>query len=48
MRFSLFCVLLLASSFHGIAQVQESPYVTIALQDLKDFKPTGGNWKICQ
>ena len=46
MPHSLFCLLLLASSFPGIAQVQESPYVTIGLQDLKEFKPTGGNWKI--
>ena len=42
---SLFCVLLIAWSFPGIAQLQESPYVTIGLQDLKEFKPTGGNWK---
>ena len=46
MPFSLFCILLVASSFQGTAQIQESPYVTFALQDLKDFKPTGGNWKI--
>ena len=42
---SLFCVLLIASSSPGIAQGQEAPYVTISLQDLKEFKPTGGNWK---
>ena len=44
--YSFFCILILAISFRGTAQVQESPYTTIALQDLKEFKPTGGNWKI--
>ena len=42
---SLFCVLLIAGSFPGTAQGQEAPYLTFGLQDLKEFKPTGGNWK---
>lgn len=33
-------------SFAGYAQAPESPYTTIALTDLSQFKPTAGNWKI--
>jgi hypothetical protein len=39
------CLMLLGISFTGNCQVQEAPYMTISLQDLKEFKPTGGNWK---
>jgi len=42
---AFFYLLLLAISFPGNGQVQESPYTTLAVQDLKEFKPTGGNWK---
>src|SRR5687767_7468515 len=45
MPYTFYYLLLLAISFPGTAQVQESPYMTIGLQDLKEFKPTGGNWK---
>jgi hypothetical protein len=48
MRYSFFWLIavLLSCSCPGIAQVTELPYAKITLQDLKDFKPTGGNWKI--
>jgi hypothetical protein len=48
MRYT-FCwliALFLAYSFPGNSQGTEFPYTTLALQDLKDFKPTAGNWKI--
>src|SRR3989337_1269194 len=48
MRYS-FCWLiaqLLICSSAAYAQRTEVPYTTVSLQDLKDFKPTAGNWKI--
>ncbi|GAB4044544.1 family 16 glycoside hydrolase [Spirosoma jeollabukense] len=41
---SLLCLLLYA--FSVSAQTNELPYATLNLQNLNDFKPTGGNWKI--
>lgn len=45
-NFYLFLLLLFSISYPVQAQVTEFPYTTIALQDLKEFKSTGGNWKI--
>jgi hypothetical protein len=48
MRYT-FCWLiaqLLICSWTAYAQRTEVPYTTLSLQDLKDFKPTAGNWKI--
>ncbi|MBC8154052.1 MAG: DUF1080 domain-containing protein [Bacteroidetes bacterium] len=33
-------------TFGVSAQINELPYATITLQNLTDFKPTGGNWKL--
>ena len=46
MCFAFYCLLLFTVSPQGNAQVQEAPYTIVDLQTLKEFKPTGGNWKI--
>jgi len=38
--------LFLTCSYQGNAQDIDFPYTTIPLQDLKSFRPTGGNWRI--
>lgn len=50
MRYHFFCLaaLLLVSSFRGQAQLSESPYTVMPLQDLSQFRSTGGNWKVAR
>ncbi len=45
-HFLILAVLMLCYSSRVDAQASQSPYTVMALQDLSQFKPTGGNWKI--
>jgi hypothetical protein len=45
-HFFFLAVLMLCYSSRVDAQASQSPYTVLALQDLSQFKPTGGNWKI--
>ncbi len=46
--FYWFSIVFFSCSFPAQAQMNESLYTTITLQDLKEFKPTSGNWKIAR
>lgn len=46
-RHTWIILFLLSLSWSATAQ-HESPYTVLQLQDLKDFKPTKGNWKIAK
>ncbi|WP_276371211.1 DUF1080 domain-containing protein [Chryseolinea sp. H1M3-3] len=46
--FYWFSLAFIGCVFSVQAQMNESLYTTMALQDLKEFKPTNGNWKIAK